>query len=439
MAVIKQSQFKTDRADLSLYMAHNTAHGQGTTFTRISREELIELVVKAQAGDKKAREEVIRQTVRFVQDQIFRVRNSSKDKVEADDLFQAGMMAVDHAIDKFDPSFGTSFLTHAGSWIFQAVLREIQNNSKFIRVPVHVWDAYRKLMATRETLAEKHGIHPQELDFSKFSDDELAEAMEGDYEPHQVALIRQHFLGSVVSSYDIPLMSSEGDHSESIINMLSDPDTPENYLEENLVTESEVARIREMISLLEPKARYVLMRRHGVGRDGAYFTLDMIGNELGVTRERVRQIEVQATNILKRVSAAYERGESIDSIRASMKRTYSSKPFILPEGVDLTPEERTIMKLGDTPKAESPATQEHELPEKDTYSRRGRQPLAGPRYQGRVMPEWFDASNMRSPAARKLLADDQLTREELFIRERGRAHQKAIQERLNARIKEEKV
>lgn len=436
MANIKQNQGRTDRADLSLYIAHNTAHGHGTTFTRISREELIELVLKAQAGDKKAREEVIRQTVRFVQDQIFRVRNSSKDKVEADDLFQAGMMAVDHAIDKFDPSFGTSFLTHAGSWIFQGVLREIQNNSKFIRVPVHVWDAYRKLMATREALGEKYGIHPQELDFSKFSDAELAEAMEGDYEPHQVALIRQHFLGGVVSSYDIPLMGSEGDQSESIINMLSDPDAAENYLEENLVTESEVARIREMIGLLEPKARYVLMRRHGVGRDGAYFTLDMIGNELGVTRERVRQIEVQATNILKRVSAAYERGESIDSIRASMKRAYSSKPFIVPEGVDLTPEERQIMKLvdGQTPKQEQQAE-----PEKVTDSRRGRQPLAGPRYQGRVMPEWFDVSNMRSPAARKLLADDQLTREELFIRERGRAHQKAIQERLNARINEEKV
>lgn len=434
MAITKQLQFKPDRADLSLYLAHNAAHGQGAKFTRISREELIALVLEAQGGDKKAREEVIRQTTRFVQDQIMRVRNSSKDKVDADDLFQCGMMAVDHAIDKYDPSFGTSFLTHAGAWIFQAVLREIQNNSKFIRVPVHVWDSYRKLMATRDQLSERVGVHPQELDFHKFSDEELAEAMGEGYEPHQVALIRMHFMGGVVSSYDMPVTWDDGDQGETIASQLTDPDSPENYLEENLITDGEVARIREMISLLGPRERYVLMRRHGVGRDGAYFTLEEIGNELGVTRERIRQIELQATNILKRISSLYESGESIGSIRKNMERRGPGKPFSVPQGVELTEEERQIMKLDE----QGPADEQPQ-PEGVAYSPRGRTPLAGPRFQGRVMPEWFDPTNLRDPAVRKKLKDEELTREELFIRERSREHNRAIQERLNARATKEKV
>lgn len=424
MAITKQSQFKADRADLSLYMAHNAAHGHGATFARISREELIELVLKAQGGDSKARAEVIRQTVRFVQDQIFRVRNSSKEKVDAEDLFQAGMMGVNHAIDKFDPSFGTSFLTHAGSWIFQSVLREIQNNSKFVRVPVHMWDTYRRVMAQRDALAEEEGIHNSEVDFSKYSDEKLAAMAEA--EPHQIALVRQHFFGGLVSSYDMPTFNSDGDQIENIVDMLSDPEKGNNHLEDELINDSEVSRIRSMIMLLGPRERYVLMRRHGIGRDGDYFTLDSIGEELGVTRERIRQIEVAAINILKRVSTLYESGQSIESIRRNMGRI-PAKAFNIPASAQLTPEEMEIMELNELPKVS-------EEPQEVATKKFGRVPVAGPRYKGRVMPEWFDPTKIRDTQTRKRLADDELTREELFVRERDRNIYKAAQERLTASI-----
>jgi len=245
----------------------------------LTHKEEIDLSNRAKAGDRKAHQKLIEKNLRLVVSIAKRHRGHG---LPFEDLIQEGNLGLMRAVDRFDPDRGFRFSTYATWWIRQAVGRAVADKSRTIRVPVHAGDKMRKMARTYNGLWAELGREP--------TDEEVAKGLGWSVE--DVRGVKGAMLDA--TSLDKPLGS--GEDAPELGSLIVDEqasDTPER-----VVREMEVSWLREAIGRLPERHRRVLVRRYGLDEQEAA-TLLQLAEELGVSKERIRQLQREAERMLR--------------------------------------------------------------------------------------------------------------------------------------------
>ena len=242
--------------------------------------EEIELAARIKKGDKKAREQMIKANLRLV---VKIAHDYEGYGLPLLDLISEGNIGLMKAVERFDPSKGGKLSTYGAWWIKQSIKRALANQSKTIRLPVHLVDKIAKMRRLAMKLQEEIGREP--------TDDELAAEM--GIPVHRVAQMRTAAIRP--ASLDAPIGDDNANTFGEIVQD-ENADTPYEHLEEKTVTKM----LREMVKTLDPREETILRFRFGL--DGGYEkTLEEVGQKFGVTRERVRQIQNIALRKLRKM------------------------------------------------------------------------------------------------------------------------------------------
>jgi len=243
----------------------------------LTASEERELAQRIERGDDEARNILARSNLRLVVSIAKKYVGRSPDLTLLD-LIQEGNLGLFKAVDKFDWNKGFKFSTYATWWIRQAITRALADQSRTIRIPVHMVETIAKYKQVSRRLAQVLGRDPQP--------EEIAIEMGVEVEKiYQIEKINQDTL-----SLENPIGSDDDDRS-TLGDFIADDKIPSPIQEssERILGE----QVRDILEDLSPKERKILEMRHGL-LDGVYHTLEEVGKEFGVTRERIRQIEAKA-------------------------------------------------------------------------------------------------------------------------------------------------
>src|SRR5256884_9244355 len=236
----------------------------------LTPEQEIELAAKIKKGDREARALMIRSNLRLVVKIAHDYANLGLPLL---DLISEGNIGLMKAVERFDPAKGGKLSTYAAWWIKQSIKRALANQSKTIRLPVHLVDKISKMRRTAMKLQEEFGREP--------TDEELGEEL--GMTASRVAQLRTAAIRP--ASLDAPIGDEDSNNFSEVVQD-ENADSPYEQLEEKTVNKM----LQEMVKTLDAREATILRYRFGLD-GGSEKTLEEVGQKFGVTRERVRQIQ----------------------------------------------------------------------------------------------------------------------------------------------------
>jgi len=250
----------------------------------LTREEERELARRKDEGDEAAKKRLIEANLRLV---MAITRNYTRANVPLLDLIQEGNLGLIRAVEKFDYRLGFKLSTYATWWIRQAITRALADQGRTIRLPVHVADQVRRLLRARRQLAQKLNREPTLAELAR-------EAQQSEERVRELLELMENPV-----SLETPVGDGEslyGDLIEDVHSLAPHEQSAEQ------------ARGREIAGALEqlnPRMRRVLSLRFGLDGESPQ-TLEEVGTQLGITRERVRQLETRALRELRQAAPGLE-------------------------------------------------------------------------------------------------------------------------------------
>src|SRR6266850_2165687 len=242
----------------------------------------IALAKRIKRGDKAAREQMIKANLRLV---VKIARDYEDLGLPLLDLINEGNIGLMKAVERFDPRKGAKLSTYAAWWIKQAIRRALGNQSKTIRLPVHVVDKVAHIRRAELKLREAFDRDPTDVEVAR----------ELNLNPRSVREYREASKAPV--SLDAPLGTDESDRISEVV---ADPNAEAPF--DRIVTETDTELLHDILATLTQRERAILAMRFGLD-DGEPKTLEQVGQHFHVTRERIRQIQEQALKQLRKAMA----------------------------------------------------------------------------------------------------------------------------------------